>query len=137
MVTNRKKKLTISFFLHDKIITIFFYVRANRTQFHNVSLRNISDEEIISTVALPTTTGLESDNEGINNNHNYNFKNEIYSNDNMNYFIIDESDEVVNYKKDEKSYETAEQLSEQMITLSLLPKSKWQNLLNLETIKVY
>jgi hypothetical protein len=37
--------------------------RANRTQFSNVSLRSIVEEEI-STVALPTTMGLESDNEG-------------------------------------------------------------------------
>lgn len=58
-------------------------------------------------------------------------------NDNTNYFILDESDEVVNDKEDEKLFETAEQLSEQMITLSSMPKSKWQNLLNLETIKVF
>ena len=31
---------------------------------------------------------------------------------------------------------TAEQLTEEMITLSLEPKAKWQNLLNLDTIKV-
>lgn len=37
---------------------------------------------------------------------------------------------------DKKSFETPEQLTEQMITLSSLPKSKWQNLLNLDTIKV-
>ncbi|RGB38492.1 Utp21 specific WD40 associated putative domain-containing protein [Rhizophagus diaphanus] len=93
---------------HVNNVGIFLW--ANRAQFYNVSLRNISDDEIIYTVALPTTTGLESDNE-------------------------DESDEVVNDKEDEKSFETAEQLSEQMITLSSMPKSKWQNLLNLETIK--
>jgi U3 small nucleolar RNA-associated protein 21 len=53
-----------------------------------------------------------------------------------NYYILEYLDEVDNYRKDEKSFETVEQLTEQMITLSLLPKSKWQNLLNLETIKV-
>jgi U3 small nucleolar RNA-associated protein 21 len=31
---------------------------------------------------------------------------------------------------------TQEQLTDKMITLSLEPRSKWQNLLNLETIKV-
>ncbi len=46
-------------------------------------------------------------------------------------------DEIDSDNKDEKSFETVEQLTEQMITLSLLPRSKWQNLLNLETIKVF
>lgn len=35
----------------------------------------------------------------------------------------------------EPTIETPEQLTEQMITLSLLPKSKWQTLLNLDVIK--
>ena len=33
-------------------------------------------------------------------------------------------------------FETPDQLTRQMITMSKLPKTKWQNLLNLETIKV-
>jgi len=33
-------------------------------------------------------------------------------------------------------FETPDQLTHQMITMSKLPKTKWQNLLNLETIKV-
>jgi U3 small nucleolar RNA-associated protein 21 len=33
-------------------------------------------------------------------------------------------------------YTTPEQLSEGLMTLSLLPRSRWQTLLNLETIKV-
>ncbi|RIA88602.1 Utp21 specific WD40 associated putative domain-containing protein [Glomus cerebriforme] len=93
---------------HVNNVGIFLW--ANRSQFCNMSLRSIDEEEIVSTVSLPTTIGLESDNE-------------------------DDLDEVDNSKKDEKSFETVEQLTEQMITLSLLPKSKWQNLLNLETIK--
>ena len=55
----------------------------------------------------------------------------------MNWFILDYLDEIDSDNKDEKSFETVEQLTEQMITLSLLPRSKWQNLLNLETIKVF
>jgi len=55
----------------------------------------------------------------------------------LNWFILDYLDEIDSDNKDEKSFETVEQLTEQMITLSLLPRSKWQNLLNLETIKVF
>lgn len=33
-------------------------------------------------------------------------------------------------------YTTPEQLSDGLMTLSLLPRSRWQTLLNLETIKV-
>lgn len=36
----------------------------------------------------------------------------------------------------EEHLQTAEQLSDSLISLSLEPKAKWQNLLNLETIKV-
>lgn len=33
-------------------------------------------------------------------------------------------------------YTTPDQLSEELVTLTLLPRSKWQTLLNLETITV-
>lgn len=33
-------------------------------------------------------------------------------------------------------YTTPEQLTEDLLTLSLLPRSRWQTLLNLETIRV-
>lgn len=33
-------------------------------------------------------------------------------------------------------FTTPDQLSEDLVTLSLMPRSKWQTLLNLETIKV-
>lgn len=33
-------------------------------------------------------------------------------------------------------YESPQQLSEQLVTLSLLPESRWKNLLNLDVIKV-
>lgn len=33
-------------------------------------------------------------------------------------------------------YDSPEQLNEQLVTLSLLPESRWKNLLNLDVIKV-
>lgn len=41
---------------------------------------------------------------------------------------IEPSDEMI-------EYESPEQLSEQLVTLSLLPESRWKNLLNLDVIK--
>ncbi|CAG8567238.1 8534_t:CDS:10 [Acaulospora morrowiae] len=92
-------------FLATAHVDLFgIYLWANRTQFSNVTLRRITDDEVIS-VELPTTSGIDGD--------------------------IDADSE----GEDKKSFETPEQLTEQMITLSSLPKSKWQNLLNLDTIK--
>lgn len=42
---------------------------------------------------------------------------------------IEPSDEMI-------EYESPEQLNEQLVTLSLLPESRWKNLLNLDVIKV-
>lgn len=38
--------------------------------------------------------------------------------------------------EDIQPYTTPDQLSEELLTLSLMPRSRWQTLLNLETIKV-
>ncbi|RIB16195.1 Utp21 specific WD40 associated putative domain-containing protein [Gigaspora rosea] len=92
---------------HVDLVGIFLWV--NTTLFSNVTLRRIADEEDISLVELPTTLGIEDNSEDL--------------------FAFN-SNEV-----NDVSFETPEQLTEQMITLSSLPKSKWQNLLNLETIK--
>lgn len=42
---------------------------------------------------------------------------------------IEPSDEMI-------EYDSPEQLNEQLVTLSLLPESRWKNLLNLDIIKV-
>ena len=34
------------------------------------------------------------------------------------------------------TYESPEQISDELVTLSLLPNSRWQNLLNIDIIKV-
>lgn len=39
-------------------------------------------------------------------------------------------------EEDEYTFESPEQLSDELVTLSLLPNSRWQNLLSLDTIKV-
>ncbi|KAG8456316.1 hypothetical protein GDO86_002197 [Hymenochirus boettgeri] len=48
---------------------------------------------------------------------------------------VDTVVEVESTNEDIMEYESPEQLGEQMVTLSLLPESRWKNLLNLEIIK--
>ncbi|RUS31073.1 Utp21 specific WD40 associated putative domain-containing protein [Jimgerdemannia flammicorona] len=89
---------------------------ANRTQFENVSLRSIGDDEIAS-VKLPTASGM-GDEEADAYHH-------------LAHQTPDDG-EVTDLLG---TSEISEQLTEKMITLSLLPRSKWQNLLSLDTIK--
>ncbi|KAI7864698.1 Utp21 specific WD40 associated putative domain-containing protein [Spinellus fusiger] len=91
---------------HVDNVGIFLW--ANRTQFSNVSLHHITDED--SNAAILPLPSLGSD------------------------VDIDESDtDALVEPIDPVS--TSEQLTEKMITLSLESRSKWQNLLNLDTIK--
>ncbi|KAJ2723736.1 rRNA-processing protein utp21 [Coemansia sp. Benny D115] len=92
--------------------SVGIHLWANRTQFAEVTLRQIDPSISIRMVALPTSAGLVDD-EAEN----------ISSEDNSG----EESDSGL--------YMTAEQLTDNMVTLSSLPKSKWQTLLNLATIK--
>ncbi|KAJ2002216.1 rRNA-processing protein utp21, partial [Coemansia thaxteri] len=103
---------------HMDSVGIFLW--ANRTQFAEVSLRQIDpavdlgDEAAdASMLLLPTTAGLsaESDDEP-------------------------QAEEAVNDEQGGAGvYMAAEQLTDNMVTLSSLPKSRWQTLLNLATIK--
>ncbi|KAF9392883.1 hypothetical protein CPB97_007409 [Podila verticillata] len=95
---------------HVDNVGIFLW--ANRMQFTTVSLRSITDDDVIR-VALPTSSTLDDEDEDAEN-------------------MFTTNEEVLAL---EPTIETPEQLTEQMITLSLLPKSKWQTLLNLDVIK--
>ncbi|KAJ1964328.1 rRNA-processing protein utp21 [Dipsacomyces acuminosporus] len=105
---------------HMDSVGIFLW--ANRTQFADVTLRQINpneDEEPASAaalVAMPTSAGLsngteEEDQEG------------------------GEAGDEQKSKGSSGVYLAPEQLTENMITLSSLAKSKWQTLLSLATIK--
>ncbi|KAI9255740.1 Utp21 specific WD40 associated putative domain-containing protein [Phascolomyces articulosus] len=89
---------------HVDNVGIFLW--ANRTQFANISLHSIADEEVTEILELPSLAGM------------------------------DEQDEELEPPTQlGEDLNTAEQLTEEMITLSLEPRAKWQNLLNLDTIK--
>lgn len=81
---------------------------ANRAAFSDVALRHIPEEEDVPEIALPSVQGVDDSTlEGLE----------------------------VGASEYTDIYTTPDQLSEGLLTLSLLPRSRWQTLLNLETIK--
>jgi len=94
---------------HVDHVGIFLW--ANKTQFTNVSLKPIDDSAILD-VNLPSVGGID----------------------------VDEINEEVASMEQEYSFMSSEfsnpsDLVDEMISLSNVPKSRWQNLLNLESIK--
>ncbi|KAF9511143.1 hypothetical protein BS47DRAFT_1470832 [Hydnum rufescens UP504] len=88
------------------------YLWANRAQYTEVPLQTFKEDETgASSVPLPSVQGLAEDAvlEGLSS-------------------LTMESAGVVDV------YTTPEQLGEELVTLTLLPRSRWQTLLNLETI---
>ncbi|KAL4210717.1 hypothetical protein CU097_012847 [Rhizopus azygosporus] len=86
------------------------FLWANRTQYSNISLRHITDDDEAQLLDLPSMQGDQDESDV-------------------------EDDEEVDIKREE-SLDTVEQLAEQMITMSMEPRAKWQNLLHLDTIKL-
>ncbi|KAG1468282.1 hypothetical protein G6F56_003920 [Rhizopus delemar] len=85
------------------------FLWANRTQYAHVPLRHITDDDEAQLLNLPS---MHNDNEN-----------------------SDDEDEDLELEEEEK-VDTVEQLTDQMITMSMEPRAKWQNLLHLETIKL-
>lgn len=48
----------------------------------------------------------------------------------------DESEQEVTSEQVDDAYQSADQLGAELVTLSLLPESRWKSLLHLDTIKV-
>ncbi|WVQ82957.1 hypothetical protein IAT38_005093 [Cryptococcus sp. DSM 104549] len=93
---------------HVDSVGVFLW--ANKAQFSDVALRHIPEEEEIPEIGLPSVQGLAEDS------------------------IID-GIENVGAPEFTSIYTTPDQLTEGLLTLSLMPRSRWQMLLNLETIK--
>ncbi|GAA5908186.1 hypothetical protein JCM6882_005967 [Rhodosporidiobolus microsporus] len=93
---------------HVDSVGIFLW--ANRAQFAEVSLLNFVEEEGVEEVALPTVQGITADPalSALN---------------------------APNRWEDIQPYTTPDQLAGELLTLSLMPRSRWQTLLNLDTIK--
>ncbi|ODO10103.1 hypothetical protein I350_02331 [Cryptococcus amylolentus CBS 6273] len=86
------------------------YLWANKAQFTDVALRHLNEEDDVVEVALPTVQGLDED-------------------------AAIEGIDPIGAPEYTDIYTTPDQLDSQLVTLSLIPRSRWQMLLNLETIK--
>ncbi|WRT67784.1 uncharacterized protein IL334_004758 [Kwoniella shivajii] len=90
--------------------SVGIHLWANKAQFSDIALRHIPEEEDVPEVDLPSVQGLEED-------------------------AAIEGVEPIGAPEFTNIYTTPEQLTEGLLTLSLMPRSRWQTLLNLETIK--
>ena len=98
------------------VCNLGIFLWSNRTLYSHVSLKAIRSEENIPTISLP---GSSADT--------------IIANESVN-----ESMAIDNDTEDEeevKDYESPEQLSSKLITMSALAASRWQNLLNIDIVK--
>ncbi|KAJ3041212.1 hypothetical protein HDV00_009750 [Rhizophlyctis rosea] len=102
---------------HADHVGIFTWT--NRAQFANLSLRNLSDGDVVE-MELPSAAGGEEAGEEV----------EVGGEGGG-----EEEEGTVEPLKGDGFIRTPEDLVDQMITLSNLPKSRWQNLLSLEAIK--
>lgn len=95
------------------IDSVGIHLWTNRAQFTQVSTRHITEDEILDAV-MPTASGQGG--VGI-----------------MEIALADETEEKPDVLLD--NFTTVDQLSANLLTMSMVPKSKWQNLLNLDVIR--
>lgn len=98
----------------NSILLISLQHRTNRTLFKHVPTRHMKEEEIVD-ITSPTVSG-----EGGTG-------------------VIEASFETDPETEEDSTgvYTTADQLSEKLLTMSLVPRARWQTLLNLDVIRVY
>ncbi|KAK3868574.1 hypothetical protein Pcinc_026051 [Petrolisthes cinctipes] len=86
------------------------YLWSNKALFHHLSLRPLTSDHQAATVCLPSAGAAE--------------------------FQVAEAEETVEDTKDEdEEYISPQQISEELITLAMLPTSRWLNLLSLDVIR--
>jgi len=100
---------TGDFLATSHVDSLGVHLWANKAQFSDVALRHIPEDDEVPEIALPTVQGVDDETlEGL---------------------------EAVGAPEYTDIYTTPDQLADNLLTLSLLPRSRWQTLLNLETIK--
>ncbi len=105
---------TSEYLVTTHVNELAIYLWSNKTLYSHVPLKQLPDDyEPLETVEMPNT-----------NSH-------VNKSDNSNTESNDEDD-----YNDYKNYISPEQLAFELVTLSLLPESRWKNLVNLDIIKV-
>ncbi|XP_076454218.1 WD repeat-containing protein 36-like [Babylonia areolata] len=88
------------------------YLWANQTLYTFVALQPLPDDYVPKTITMPATANMVTEDEE----------------------STPEDEEIVEYEQSE--FKTPDQISDELVTLSLLPTSRWLNLLHLEVIKM-
>lgn len=100
---------TGDFLASSHVDSLGVHLWANKAQFSEIALRHIPEEEDVPEIALPSVQGVDD--------------------------AALQGLEPVGAPEYTDVYTTPDQLSEGLLTLSLLPRSRWTTLLNLDTIK--
>ncbi|KAH8106793.1 Utp21-domain-containing protein [Cristinia sonorae] len=101
---------TNDFLATAHVDSVGIYLWANRAQYSEVAFQSISDEDIVD-VALPSMQGEEEEE------------------------ALDELAALTLTEKIQDVFATPDQLDGDLVTLTLLPRTRWQTLLNLEVIQ--
>ncbi|KAF9265570.1 Utp21-domain-containing protein [Marasmius fiardii PR-910] len=104
---------TSDFLASSHVDSVGVYLWANRAQFTEVSLQGISEEEVAN-VQLPSMQGAGEDDQDL---------------DPLEPLTVDKTNSTADV------FSTPPRLDGDLITLTLLPRSKWQTLLNIEVIQ--
>jgi hypothetical protein len=103
--------------------------RANRAQYAEVSYRTVSEGEVVD-VSLPSTQGATEDEGMIRSALR------ITSTTHLNITALDAMKALTLNNEVNDVFTTPDQLDEELVTLTLLPRSRWQTLLSLDVIQV-
>lgn len=110
-VTSLSMSPTYDFLATCHLDDVGIYLWANKTLFSHVPLTALPSNYVPQLIDMPLTKKRVSD-------------------DNIE---VEESEEETEFVRAE--FKSAEQISDELVTLSLLPNSRWQNLLSLDVIK--
>jgi len=108
---------TSEFLATTHVNLLGIYLWSNKSLYCHVPLKQLDNEyEPENLILLPTTSEQMCQNGDSD--------------------TFDEANKTDDYLIDDKNYLSPQQLDLELITLSLLPESRWKHLVNLDTIKV-
>ena len=116
------------FEMNNFVETLNLLFRANRAQYAEVSFQSVSDENIVN-VPLPSMQGEDED------DSEYLIRSK-YSELEPFRLALEALSSLAIEDKPVDVFNTPTQLDGELVTLTLLPRARWQTLLNLEVIQV-
>ena len=114
--------------MNNFVETLNLLFRANRAQYAEVSFQSVSDENIVN-VPLPSMQGEDED------DSEYLIRSK-YSELEPFRLALEALSSLAIEDKPVDVFNTPTQLDGELVTLTLLPRARWQTLLNLEVIQV-